>query len=656
MLMRRQRSSYDRYNCEQIDGTFAWRCSFDCACGQNTCSYGEQCVDGKCLCGGVESPMPGSTNYKCENNHWQCYSNDPNSPCKCGNSVCNEGEICSNDKCVCGKETHAKPNDPTGYECTYNYEFSLDKDWFCNKAEGCLCGGSYCPINSKCINETCYCTSPNEDYKPIPYPSKKPGYYCDNVQVEIGASGEWLHDTIVNDWRCEEEKGCLCGDKLCPQNTLCHSGQCLCDDRELARGYTCNTEERYDDYLHEERGSQECVDEKCICGGKSCPKGAMCIKDECVCNGHSFIGENIDEYVCAKDSDDGHYWTCDKPDGCKCGNETCFGRESCVEGQCKCGSYTSPGPDWSCSGSSWYCNNDNGCLNMGKRISQHGYYYACDRDFETKADGCYCGGVKYGAESKTIEQYYCTEGGKTMVCDTLLCQCGDSGCIQGAACVDGACVDVYTKAPMPRENGYIVNGALRVCANADGCDCGTETCTSGESCILQHCAKDPYGYHRYMSLYDLMYEGEAHEKWDTSISEYLYKEIPTATDEAMLKDYADFKIDDSRISSIGLVCVNREGCACGTAKCREGALCDLAQNVCIYTEAYAATLCGNTDDGVSTNAAGDCVCRGTVRAPNEAGYVCSELGWLCSSDSGCACGDAKCNPNAICVKPGVCAE
>ncbi len=669
----------DNYECSETGIVYC--ANFNCACGQNTCSYQETCSEGRCLCRGAENPIPGSTSYQCSDGQWVCNSD----ACKCGDNVCSKGSICSNGQCVCGPDKHPQPKKLEGYQCTTNPKVRRHDAWICKESTGCECGGIYCPINNACINETCYCSSPNEAFKPVAYPSpNNEGYTCENIQVTLDASGEWLNDTVVNDWVCNKEEGCQCGSTVCPTNTRCHSGQCICGTTELARGYACDRTVRNDDGNAMQDGTQVCENDQCKCGGKACPKNAMCIDNECICSG-TLNTSNIEDYRCDVENLGGwpetirRTWMCNKPEGCACGSQKCFGSATCNNGQCECFNTASPGPEWICN-FGWTCNKIEGCMAGGKLIRSGNNYRACPYvGYETKKDGCYCGNNKY--EGDIASEYYCNEGNKSLVCSKSLCTADNVKCPLGALLVDGKCVHKNTKEPLTTQDGYISNGTLRVCINEDGCQCGLETCPQGKACLMGH-TLHYFGYntdeliiqdfHFQLPNYNL-WKLSADEEYDRDPSKELFSmqdnpEIKATIDQ----NYGMITFSYSPILMSVPVCLNPAGCPCGNTTCREGAFCDFKSSACIYGAAYAEQICNyapsNDDEdestdrlsaakaGISATADGLCVCRGTIRDPREMGYTCSAYGWSCTDAQGCACGNATCNQGAFCVKPGVCVE
>ena len=101
---------------------------------------------------------------------------------------------------------------------------------------------------------------------------------------------------------------------------------------------------------------------------------------------------------------------------------------------------------------------------------------------------------------------------------------------------------------------------------------------------------------------------------------------------------------------------------------------------CVYDAHYIAMMCYASNvlerayvsghDSLSVDRefpairvddAGNCFCHGTYLLPqlqndHDEQYVCSDYGWRCVRAGGCECGDVRCDKEALCIAPGICAK
>ncbi|MFA5625519.1 MAG: hypothetical protein WC966_10775 [Bradymonadales bacterium] len=127
---------YAKFACGKHDCGMAWVCAKagGCSCGNESCGFGNACVDGKCICtkGGVcgrEScqtlrmqkncqvggcfNIKNAQSYSCENEEKQtCLFK---SGCACGSSVCGYRGVCAQGKCLCGEAL--APEKAQQFEC-----------------------------------------------------------------------------------------------------------------------------------------------------------------------------------------------------------------------------------------------------------------------------------------------------------------------------------------------------------------------------------------------------------------------------------------------------------------------------------------------------------------------------------------------------------
>ncbi len=116
------------------------------------------------------------------------------------------------------------------------------------------------------------------------------------------------------------------------------------------------------------------------------------------------------------------------------------------------------------------------------------------------------------------------------------------------------------------------------------------------------------------------------------------------------------------VGSAGFRCIKPDGCRCGNrtipmhAGCRNGKVDydALYQTLACHreinyyfseSESYLSQLVDNK---------GWCRCGRSTVPPNMKGYFCDHSGMVCKRKAGCACGDAVCQYDETCLKPGEC--
>jgi hypothetical protein len=186
------------------------------------CEADEECVGGRCLCGGQEC----SGDATCEDDR-----------CLCGQQACEPDETCVAGDCYCGNTIC--PNDTT-----------------CD-ADGCICAetGELCPEGLICCADQCvdaahslaHCGQCGHTCWPIPEP------YCEgDVLVSFGGRAECLDGVcdypdsteVECPAGCDEMRGRCSGDDAClgitcPGEAQCHDGACSCYGLVCARELMC---------------------------------------------------------------------------------------------------------------------------------------------------------------------------------------------------------------------------------------------------------------------------------------------------------------------------------------------------------------------------------------------------------------------------------
>lgn len=317
-------------------------------------------ADGVCKCGTGEDkiicksteicqtePAPSCLQDRCVgvtcDNGETCDPSD--GVCKCGPFTCQDGEVCSQNRCVVPDPCQGllcpegQACDPADGACKCGGEICADDqrcdDGLCVKDP---CKGVHCGGSSVCNPEdlSCHCgtvTGPvcmtgqscNED--------EFGSHVCDVVDQCVGVSCD-------GDAVCDPDFGvCRCGGlgpefPVCKEGQICHMGQCvggnLCLDVECLPGFDCNPETG-----------------QCECGGRLCAQDETCMtitvegvqQTQCVRQCDPFATTSVCEagescYVdlnigatvgyCAPTGDKGFDEECEIPQNCAPGY-TCLG-------------------------------------------------------------------------------------------------------------------------------------------------------------------------------------------------------------------------------------------------------------------------------------------------------------------------------------------
>ncbi len=685
----------DDYACEEGQ----WICQKEsCACGSRQCPRGTAYINNEQNSGdsgevanaqnsGDAGDVANEQNSG-DSGEVANEQNSEDSPDVANEQNSGDSSEVANEQIVCGEDRIVSPSVLDGYECTTPFIFGYVpyETWICRNEEGCICGGKSCPEGSACINETCSCYSPivsngQSHYQPLP--EEGDGYRCMVTMLPHDASMNEYYSNSTTSWVCKQERGCQCGSIFCPEFAQCVNGECECDGRKLDPGYTCNDFElvSFDD-RYETNGTQICDQNQCTCGEDICPRGASCYDDKCYCGNIDYSHANMSQYTCNPENPDNpdveyRFWTCSDPNGCACGNEKCFGNALCKDEHCVCGSEPNPGTDFTCVTTkytaSWICNNDAGCMIKGKLEPKGTPFAQCEDGTTLGKDGCYCGETRIddpglgccNGHVYAHKDYYCPENGTVPLAITgALRPCGDSLCPPYSACVDSKCQNPFTGAPVTRDGDYLVDGFARICAEKE-CTCGNEKVRMRQLCQFGADGTD-FSFYEDVGVFAI--EGRYVRFYDINLTELKHTKI--ALTDPMI-DNKTLNMQSYMVDTVlhAPLCLNPNGCVCGSRTCMQGSICNTELGECFFPEVYPQIACGASKQNASNDEPqvpsapsitaddnGMCICQGTVRMPNVLGYQCTELGWLCDAAEGCACGKAICKKDGICVKPDVCVE
>lgn len=385
--------------------------------------------------------------------------------------------------------------------------------------------------------------------------------------------------------------------------------------------------------------------EGCSCAGVFAPENTSCKQNKVLCGNVERGDGDPSKYSCTGINDyvDIMIWTCTDPNGCACGKQTCQDAELCQGGACTCGGLIRPGNDFECTRKydrvEWICKAEDGCTCPydGSDVDAS---YSCTTDDLKYADiknGAYvCGG-----KPLDIDRGYICSKNKELICNQTVCECGsnvetDMRCPKFAICDNGKCLHPTTHQPLNVDDkGYFSEGVMQMCLSPKWCACEAEQsgCTAGTFCTRDGCEDLRLNYdqgHYFAGYYEAEETEEAENayhivtlpKWDE-----MYKSYYFHASEVWKGDCSSQSLD----VEYSATCGDPKGCTCGDKPCPFGASC-----------AYGAC---QADESESK-------CK--LTHPTATGdFKCGTLGWTCTGEN-CPCGDAKCKPLEICLKPGTC--
>lgn len=537
-----------------------------CECGNAFTPKGGTCIDGRGYCGEVPIHTADlafmNSGYVCNAVVPQPECANPNG-CACGNYTCPQHTACNNGKCA---YQNIRDLDARLFSDSHKYSYSglmlhttfepfveggteyqsyeIGYNLVCQDMSGCRCGGNLCLYGEQCTIDGCMCGTESDDSDAEDFERNlKEGYaclgnavVCNYCKAEICNSNNYKSCAIV----CSSEDGCKCDEKICPMNTQCISGDCYCAgelpqfNQEDIGDYQCNRPNGEDD-----KGNDNLIvglvcqsESGCRCGETYCPLNARCTSDGCECDGESipvFDEESVRHYECLwePEDNDGDKYNDDHVDiitGLKCDS---------ADG-CKCGDT--------------YCAKDSVC----------------------KSDGCYCAGLKMPVFDKAdFGDYLCYRDDdgydkhNGLMCKSESgCKCGNTYCPEHTICTSDGCTCDSISLPNINEKdignykdieNYICyfDDATRsglTCKSESGCECGDHFCIEGAVCTTAGCECGG------MRIPD--------------------SEMYIPDDEL---NEAKYVCEDDK-----LLCVNDNGCKCGTDNCKKYDYC--IDNHCVSAD------------------------------------------------------------------------
>ncbi|MFA5625770.1 MAG: hypothetical protein WC966_12080 [Bradymonadales bacterium] len=667
--------------------TKRWRCYSEsgCQCGEQTCGFLGDCVEGACRCKRHKTPEQDWSQYNCyHNDHayldindnyfekistWTCNQD----ACRCGSMQCARGAQCKDGQCYCGVQ--AQPEDFANYECRDDY-------WLCMKNDGCQCEAQMCSKDEFCLADSCQ--RKNKLCGNSLLAGNLADYDCsENYVLGFG--------TTAYAWICKNEAGCQCGIGKCGLGGSCDDGDCQCSEPGFkgVEQYQCYRDLSKADSF--DRGAEYywiCNRmEGCRCGTKGrCELGESCDPDTGKCEMREDRPQHLKQYVWDSWS---RQWVCKQGQGCACGENKCLPYDACSMGSCepppnstapegKCGTEKAPSSYfYECEDQRWVCKgpgddwselrSDDGECFCGKQRCELGTQCSggrclCDgmhadsaADFKgyrcennewlcQSEDGCACANAK-APQNAVCKQakitcagialqdgmnplHYACEEGKWLCKKD--CACGEEPCIAGTYCEDNKCYCGYATVSEKLVNSFQCLRGEITCTSPKGCAYGDIVCPHGSNlrggdcfCGAAFLIKQSYPDNVHCKERDLVCTSADGCKLHGIL-------CPEGAKIISNKCFCnDVIVDESypyEFQCSDGKCLNIKGCKCGKKRCAYGMQCK--DNTCYCKdEAFDSAR------------------------PQE--YRCVYSGAVCKNPKGCSCGTQKCALEAMC-KNGQC--
>lgn len=246
-----------------------------CTCGKSKCEYSKTCIDNQCI---DASLVFGECQGKPMEDGYQCrYTRNGRddlireigmacnqSECACGNSVCAEGEICRNGRCIIGEEN------PLVSFARFLKRSDYNNYYYCINKSGCQCNDKSIKFDDECnLSMPCYGDGRLD----------KTGCICGDIKLNDVQNETCVHYHDQYYVLCNHPEGCTCGETKCPMSSYCSQNQCIdpltgkpVEKSSVKIGLATS-----------------CTDEQCSCADSTCTKGQFCYGAAC----HDNIYANI---------------------------------------------------------------------------------------------------------------------------------------------------------------------------------------------------------------------------------------------------------------------------------------------------------------------------------------------------------------------------
>ncbi len=531
--------------------------------------------------------------------------------------------------------------------------------------------------------------------KPRPVPANSAGYQCKSVHF----MPEFGFDVIdaIKTWVCQDEQ-CVCGNTKCPKNAACIDEKCYCGDSlvDSDSDYSCEKFIiRSNDKSNDKpfRIPRYCKGSNCACGNTTCSLNMECVDNKCLCA--DITVPSNDAWIC--DNAQVGNLRCNNENGCMInGQKYLFNTQYHSDGRMTCRSTDDvrPGNAFECkynkseTNYSWVCTGNEPCSCYGKTINPGDKCYfldvigSCVKPSQLTENSCICDG------KPQLRNFQCqsrSDGTTVNVCTRDEgCTCGTNTCQYGMYCIDGKCqVPVLNddKAALDYWEQAIVKNAedAVLCKDPNGCFCGADKCNDQTYCLDGKCQPAAFSYVRNGHAFAFDYSGPKDELYDhthtmltspdwITCNENIKENIKNKKEQIVIdfehSDHFDdyycdiYKTDcethdceDVTYEPSGLECSKPDYCMCGNVRCPKDAACscNLDENNRIR--------CGCDAPNAIREVTGQLLECGDskVIAKQVDGYDCiADLGFVCTSEAACPCGNVSCQKGAVCLSSGNC--
>ena len=644
-----------------------------------------------------------------------CDYHGPNAPMR---TVYADGKLYCDHKLLPDKWSNMRCLDSELYKGYFFVEEMKDRFGLRCIADSCICGDKTLRKGELCVGNGKGLTEPEITLKDLCEPSHLPeSAMCKDNQIFCGDeafSGDYKElwedhwRCVNNSWLCMIE-GCQCGEQKVGKFGTCKNNIAMCGDQEMQQppaGYICQKNK----WVCAKPGGCEkcaqfqslnadgecegkdttkivadikaCEKGNCPCGDGACPAGGKCIKlpDKTA--------------ICACGEYDYYYSACKAEDGnSDSGLVYSYPLYSNKYGEFECTQRRGDGYI----GDTYYdvyCANEKGCKILGdETIIKNQQVDDDDDECNPAIDECYPDGIKATSDISSDDQDVFNQ----LFMNLQLQKSGRRSATEFEGSIDSAAVRTLCDTmPVPRANRkdykceygpeiiscpepgcgghdepvpYLWPGpdfgsnignncvfyatddkyrGLR-CKSEDGCICNQERCPQNSLCYNGTCS------------FDSEYAGEICNTFiprlaqDEENLEISLPEVYALSSSIGPYVYLYSPSDKENFEEYGYIRPVKRAYECFKSQDY-----DYTDKIMSYTsdEFFALSYLTNvTNTFILPN--GTCMCGYSEFTPdpesNQDDYQCVQsLGYVCVSEDGCECGDAKCNQGSLCLRKGLC--